>query len=221
MDSSPFASPQPVTVVRPARPFVPYTHAIGPKLRVLLLGVFGLFAFLGATGIYLAVLSLLNFMQSPRSYTTPFALWVFLAHIAMGVAGTVPFFAFGAIHWFTARQRPNRVAVRLGIIVFFAGLLVCLSGFALIQLEGLPQLPTGSLSRSVIYWLHIVLPAGAVWAYIAHRRGRAADQVASGKGVGTRRRDLYRRNGGDARPGPAEVVPRRSKGRARNTSNPP
>jgi tetratricopeptide (TPR) repeat protein len=155
---------------RPARPFVPYVPAIGPKLRVLLLAVFGVFAFLGATGIYLAAVTLFNYAQAPRSYTTPFALWVFLAHIAVGVLGTVPFVAFGAIHWFSAHKRPNRVAVRLGIVLFGAGLLVCLSGFALVQLEGLPQLPTGSVGRSVVYWLHLVLPAGAVWAYIAHRR---------------------------------------------------
>jgi tetratricopeptide (TPR) repeat protein len=175
MDPSPPApvpapAPEPVVVRRPARPFVPYVPAIGPKLRVVLLLVFGLFAFLGATGIYLAAVTLLNYTQSPVSYTTPFALWVFLAHIVIGVLGTLPFVAFGGIHWLTARKRQNRVAVRLGIILFFAGLLVCLTGFALIQLESLPQLPTGSISRSVVYWLHIVLPVGAVWAYIAHRR---------------------------------------------------
>ena len=41
--------------------------------------------------------------------------------------------------------------------------LVCVSGFALIQLEGLPQLQTGSVSRDVVYWLHIALPFAAVW----------------------------------------------------------
>lgn len=164
-------APEAVRIVpRPARPFVPYVPAIGPKLRVLLLIVFALFAVLGATGVYLGAVSLLNYAQSPVSYTTPFALWVFLSHIALGVLGTVPFVVFGAVHWATARKRPNRVAVRLGIILFGAGLLVCLSGFALVQLEGLPQLPTGSVGRAVVYWLHIVLPAGAVWAYIAHRR---------------------------------------------------
>ena len=131
------ASPEPVVVKRAAKPFVPYTPAIGPRLRVLLISVFVLFAFLGATGIYLAAVTLLNYAQSPRSYTTPFALWVFLSHIVVGVLGTVPFLVFGAIHWLTARKRPNRVAVRLGVVLFVAGLLVCLSGFALVQLEGL------------------------------------------------------------------------------------
>ncbi len=188
MDPSPAPPPsvEPVVVMRPARPFVPYAPAIGPKLRVLLLAVFGLFAFLGATGVYLAAVTLLNSVQSPRSYTTPFGLWAFLAHVALGVLGTVPFVAFGAVHWATARKRPNRVAVRLGIILFFAGILVCLSGFALVQLDGLPQLPTGSVGRAVVYWLHLVLPALAVWAYVAHRRAgpRIRWRLAKGWGLG-------------------------------------
>jgi tetratricopeptide (TPR) repeat protein len=171
MDTSPApVAPEPVVVKRAARAFVPYVPAIGPKLRVLLLIVFGGFAFLGATGVYLAAVTALNYARSPVSYTTPFALWVFLGHVVVGVIGTLPFVVFGIYHWLTARKRPNRFAVRLGIVLFFAGLLVCLSGFALIQMDGLPQLPTGTVGRSVVYWLHVVLPLGAVWAYIKHRQ---------------------------------------------------
>jgi tetratricopeptide (TPR) repeat protein len=170
LPQSPVPGAEPVVVRKTVARSAPYQPAIGPKLRVLLLAVFALFAFLGATGFYLGVVSLLNYAREPHSYTTPFALWVFLAHIVIGVLGTVPFLAFGGYHWATARKRPNRAAVRLGILVFFAGVLVCLTGFALVQLEGLPQLPTGSIGRSVVYWLHIVLPFGAAWAYIAHRR---------------------------------------------------
>lgn len=189
MDTSPVppsASPEPVVVKRAAKPFAPYAPAIGPKLRVLLFVVFALFAFLGATGVYLAAVTLLNYAQAPRSYTTPFALWVFLSHLVIGVLGTVPFVAFGAVHWWTARKRENRVAVRLGIVLFGAGFLVCLSGFALVQLEELPQLPTGSVGRLVVYWLHVVLPFGAVWAYIAHRKAgpRIKWRLAKGWGLG-------------------------------------
>jgi tetratricopeptide (TPR) repeat protein len=147
-----------------------YVPAIGPRLRVLLFVVFGLFAVLGATGVYLAAVTAFNYVRAPQSYTTPFALWVFLGHSAVGVLGTAPFLAFGLYHWLTARKRPNRVAVRLGILVFLAGLLVCLTGFALIQLEGLPQLPTGSYARSVAYWLHVALPVALVWLYVKHRQ---------------------------------------------------
>jgi len=141
---------------------------------VLLYFVFGLFAFLGATGIYLVAVSLLNHFRSPSNYTTPFGLWVFLAHIGIGVVGTVPFLAFGMFHWISARNRPNREAVRLGVLVFMSGLLVCATGFALVQLEGMPSLPTGSMPRSVVYWLHVVVPIAAIWLYVKHRQAGPA-----------------------------------------------
>ena len=160
----------PIVIRRPAAAPAPYVPAIGPYLRILLYAVFGGFAILGATGVYLSAVSLLNYLRAPQSYTTPFALWVFLGHIGVGVAGTVPYVAFGAYHWYTARHRKNRLAVRLGILLFFSGLLVAATGFALIQLEGLPQLPSGTVQRSVVYWLHIALPVAAVWLYIRHRK---------------------------------------------------
>lgn len=170
MDTSPQPAPAVGLVKRVARPAAPYVPAIGQKLRILLIAVFGLFAVLGATGVYLGAVSALNWYKAPLSYTTPFSLWMFLAHIAIGVIGTAPFFAFGFIHWFTARKRDNRVAVRLGVLLFLAGILICATGFALVQLESLPQLPTGSISRTITYWLHVVVPLGAVWLYVKHRQ---------------------------------------------------
>ncbi len=168
METSPT---QPTVVVRRATsPPQPYVPAVGPKLRVVLLAVFGVFAFLGATGVYLSAITLLNNARSPDNYTTPFGLWVFLAHVVIGVLGTLPFLLFGVAHWLTAHSRPNRVAVRLGVLLFLAGMSVCASGFALIQIEGLPRLSPGSISRAVAYWLHIALPFAAVWTYVAHRR---------------------------------------------------
>ena len=113
MDTAPVPSHTPVVVARPARPFVPYTPAISERLRVLLLVVFGLFAFLGATGVYLGAVSLLNYARSPQSYTTPFSLWIFLLHIVVGVVGTLPFLVFGFAHWLTARSRLVRRGKRL------------------------------------------------------------------------------------------------------------
>ena len=150
MDTSPAPAstptPEPVVVRRPARSFAPYVPAIGPKLRVLLLAVFGLFAFLGATGIYLAAVTLLNYTQSPISYTTPFAAAGCFSRTSRWACwATAAVRRIWRGHWLTAHKRQNRVAVRLGIVLFFAGSLVCLSGFALVQLDGLPQLPTGSI----------------------------------------------------------------------------
>jgi tetratricopeptide (TPR) repeat protein len=155
---------------RPKAAPAPYVPALGPWLRVLLWVVFTGFALLGATGVYLSAVSLVNFVMSPQDYTTEFYHWVFLAHIGIGVIGTLPFLAFGGYHWWTARHRKNRLAVKLGIAVFLCGVLVAATGFALFQLDGLPQLPTGTLQRSLVYWLHIALPVSAVWLYIKHRK---------------------------------------------------
>jgi tetratricopeptide (TPR) repeat protein len=165
----PAPNPSPV-VVRKTTKAAPYVPAIGPKLKIVLVMVFGIVAVLGATGFYLSMVSLLDYLRRPITHTTPFSLWVFLAHSIVGVVGALPFLAFGAYHWITAHKRPNKTATRLGIMLFFAGILVCLSGFALIQLEGLPQLPTGSLTRVIIYWLHIAVPVASTWLYVRHRQ---------------------------------------------------
>ena len=150
-------------------PFV-YVPAIGPKLKVLLALIFASVAVLGATGAYLSAITLLNWLRAPQTYTSPFTLWMFIGHVGLGVAAVLPFVVFGGYHWLTARGRRNRAAVRLGLLLFSAGILVCLSGLALIQLEGMPQLPTGTVTRTVVYALHIVLPLAAVWLYVLHRR---------------------------------------------------
>ena len=159
--------PRPESVA-PA-PFV-YVPAIGPKLKVVLAAIFAFVAVLGATGAYLSAVTFLNWYKSPQTYTSPFTLWMFIGHVGIGVAAILPFLFFGAYHFITARTRPNKIAVRLGLIMFATGILVCASGLALIQLEGLPQLPTGTMTRMVVYVLHIVLPVGAVWLYVLHRR---------------------------------------------------
>src|SRR5262249_49963788 len=60
--------------------------------------------------------------------------------------------------------------VRLGISLFITSLVVGASGFALVQLDGLPQFPTHSIGRWVVYWLHVVAPILAVVVYVMHRR---------------------------------------------------
>jgi hypothetical protein len=156
-------------VVAAARP-VPYEPAIRPWLRPLLWLTFAGFALLGATGAYLAGVSFMNWLRPGALYTTPFTFWMFLAHGGIGLLGVLPFLVFGFAHAATARRRPNRKAVRLGLLVFGLGLATLATGLALFQFEGLPQLPTGTLSRSAVYWLHLALPVLAVAAYIGHRK---------------------------------------------------
>lgn len=153
----------------PRRPRSVYIPAVGPRLKILLMLIFASVAFLGATGVYLSAITFLNWWKQPTTYTNAFTLWMFLLHSVGGVAAMVPFFVFGLVHLWTARRRPNREAVRRGIWLFVVGSIVCLSGLVLIQLEGFPQLQTGSWERNTAYILHIALPLVAVVLYVAHR----------------------------------------------------
>ena len=149
-----------------------YEPAIGPRLKVLLFVIFGTVAILGATGAYLSAIRFLNWMNQARGrdYTNYFTLGMFMTHEVVGVLIVVPFLFFGITHLATARKRPNRLAVRLGIVLFITGILVLMTGMALIQLPRLPQLPTEAWGRAIVLWLHIVTPILAVWIYVLHRR---------------------------------------------------
>lgn len=147
----------------------PYVPALGPRLRLLLWLIFAAVALLGATGIYLAAIRVLEWSYD-HLFQTQFSLWMFLVHLLVGVGLLLPFLLFGLTHLLTARKRPNRIAVRLGMLVFLTGLVVGLSGLALIQLEGLPQLPTGTPTRWLVYGLHVAAPVLAVVLYVLHRR---------------------------------------------------
>src|SRR5262245_42631115 len=96
----------------------PYVPALGPKMKVLLFVIFGFVALLGASGVYLAAISFLDWYRAPQAFTTPFTFWMFLAHTGIGLAFLLPFLFFGGYHLATACKRDNRIAVRLGLLVF-------------------------------------------------------------------------------------------------------
>jgi tetratricopeptide (TPR) repeat protein len=148
----------------------PYVPAIRPWLRPLLWATFAGFAVLAATGLYMFGVTVMNWLQPETTYQTPFNFLMIIAHGAIGLLGTLPFILFGGLHYFTSRHRENKKAVRLGLLVFGLGILTILTGVALFQFDTLPKLPTGSTSRLVVYWLHILIPVVCVAAYIGHRR---------------------------------------------------
>ncbi len=160
-----------VVVRRPATGTAkPYVPALGPWLRAFLLVVFTSFALLGATGAYLFSISMLNLLRPEQLFTTPFTFVMLIVHIGLGAAATLPFVIFGTWHLLTAWRRENRAAVRRGVVLFVLSLLVIGTGLALVQIDQLPQLPTGSVSRQVVYWLHVLVPLACVALYVAHRR---------------------------------------------------
>ncbi|GEM_PF-100831 len=160
----------PIPPLPPLRPRFVYVPALGPGLRSVLFIIFACVAFLGATGFYL--LAIRGF-ESYRGNVlqTEFSIWMTLLHIVIGLVLILPFLIFGLTHLLTAWHRPNRVAVRLGITVLLLGLIAGGTGILLIRgMEGLPQLPTETLSYTTVFWLHVVTPILAVFIYVLHRK---------------------------------------------------
>jgi tetratricopeptide (TPR) repeat protein len=149
-----------------------YRPAIGPRLKILLALIFASVAVLGATGAYLVAIRGLNWWRAPADYSNAFTIWMFFVHVAVGLVIALPFLAFGLTHYYTARHRKNRPAVRLGIALFITGIIVVFTGLALSQdlIPGMPKLPTDSLLRSVTFWLHVLVPVASVVLYVMHRR---------------------------------------------------
>jgi hypothetical protein len=176
-------NPPPAAAGAPPAPAAPklrdrkgraYVPAIGPRLKALLFVIFALVAVLGATGVYLLAIRILEAVRAPQTYTNAFTIAVFMVHVVLGILLVFPFLYFGTVHLVTARTRKNRLAVRLGVVLFSVSIVVGLSGLALIQLSGLPQLPTGTWGRNVAYYLHVLMPVAAVLVYVLHRRAGPA-----------------------------------------------
>ncbi len=147
-----------------------YVPAVGPKLKRLLAVVFALFALLCVNSVYLVSITLLGWW-SQQSYENIFYQWMFLLHLALGLAIVLPVVIFGLIHMRNSLNRPNRRAIAAGMALFGAALLTLVSGLLLTRVEIGPWTLDlkDSLGRDTIYWLHIVAPIAAIWLFILHR----------------------------------------------------
>ena len=127
--------------------------AIGPKLRIVFNIVLTLLAVIGANSAYLAGVT---FMQwwTKRTYEDQFYAWMFLVHIVVGVLIVLPFIVFGLIHMRNTKDRKIRRTVMIGYALFAVCILVLVSGFLLMRIEGLIDLKS-PVARNVIYWAHV------------------------------------------------------------------
>ncbi|MBC8001712.1 MAG: hypothetical protein H7X97_03905, partial [Opitutaceae bacterium] len=149
-----------------AAPRKKYVRAVGPRLRILLYVVFGLFAVLGANSAYLSSITFLEW-SSKLTYQNYFYQYMFLAHLVLGLLIVLPVVIFGIIHIKNAHDRTNRRAVRVGYSLFIVSLVLLFTGVALMRFEGF-ELKNPS-ARSWAYWAHVITPLVAVWLYILHR----------------------------------------------------
>jgi len=155
---------------QPSAARVKYVRAVGPRLRILLYVIFGLVAVLGANSVYLASITFLSWVKrgSGQTFENYFYMYMFLAHLALGLLLVLPVIIFGIFHIKNAHNRPNRRAVRVGYLLFSVSLILLFSGIALVRIQGVFDLKNPN-ARSLAYWAHVITPLLAVWLYILHR----------------------------------------------------
>ena len=146
-----------------------YVRAVGPRLRMLLYFIFGLFALLGANSAYLAAITFLESTKagSDTTYQNWFYMVMFGGHLALGLLMVLPVIVFGAIHIRNAHHRPNRRAVKVGYALFAISLLLLFTGIALMRFDFFSIRDPGA--RRGLYWAHVLSPLVAIWLYVLHR----------------------------------------------------
>lgn len=135
-------------------------------LRRLLGVVLFLFGLLCLNSAYLASVTLTETLRGEvlQNY---FYLAMFLAHLGLGLALSVPALAFGAMHLRRAWGRPNRYAVRAGLGLYATGILLVASGVVLIRF-GFFEVNDPRI-RAWAYWIHVIAPLAVIWLFVLHR----------------------------------------------------
>ncbi len=144
----------------------PYVPAITPGLRKVFFVVLALLALLGANSGYLLSVTVLEAVTG-HVYQNYFYYLMLLGHVLLGFAFIVPFVVFGVQHMRNSWQRKNRRAVRVGYALFATSIAVLITGILLSRVVGIDL--KHPVARTVVYWLHVLLPLGAGWLYWLHR----------------------------------------------------
>jgi len=151
-----------------------YVRAVGPRLRLLLLFIFGLVAVLAANSVYLSAITFLEWLKSnpDTTYQNWFYMVMFGTHLALGLLLVLPVILFGAVHIKNAHGRANRRAVKVGYTLFAISLIVLITGVLLTRIDIFQFKDVGLKNpkmRSLAYWAHVITPILAIWLYVLHR----------------------------------------------------
>lgn len=141
--------------------------AVGPRLKIVLRIVFFLFALLMINSVYLSSITFVEWFTD-KSLQDQTYLFMFLAHLVLGLVIIVPFIVYGFIHIGNTKNRRNKRAIKAGYALFVLSILLLITG--LLLMRGIPifELKNSQL-RSITYWLHVILPIFAIWLFIMHR----------------------------------------------------
>jgi tetratricopeptide (TPR) repeat protein len=152
-----------------APPKQKYVRAVGPRLRLLLNFIFGLFAVLGANSVYLASVTFLEWLKGDPNTTFQnyFYMVMFGSHLVLGLLLILPVVIFGLIHLKNSRNRPNKRAVRVGYLLFATSLVLLFTGLALMRIDFFSI--KNPNFRAPLYWAHVITPIAAIWLYVLHR----------------------------------------------------
>ena len=151
-------------------------------MRKLLLAVFALFALLVVNSAYLGAVTFRQW-YSGLSLEDRVYQAMFFGHLVLGIAIIAPALIYGAMHLRRAIHRPNRLAVRLGLVLFACVIVLLATGIALTR--GLPAIELRDPAlRSIAYWAHVATPVLAAWLFVLHRLAGRAIRWAVGAAIG-------------------------------------
>ena len=155
---------------------------VTPGMRKLLLGVLVLFALLVVNSAYLGTITWRQWLTG-ESLEDAVYLSMFFGHLLLGLAITVPVLVYGVMHLGRAIGRPNRLAVRLGLVLLGCVVLLLATGFGLTR--GIPGVELRDpVLRSVAYWAHVSTPVLIVWLFVLHRLAGRRIRWSAGFAIG-------------------------------------
>ena len=143
------------------------TPVVGPGMRKLLLGVLVLFALLVVNSAYLGAITYRQWLTG-ESLEDAVYLAMFLGHLVLGIAIIAPVLVYGVMHLRRAIGRPNRLAVRLGLVLFACVIVLLATGIGLTRGVPVVELRDPAV-RSIAYWAHVATPFLVVWLFVLHR----------------------------------------------------
>ncbi len=144
-----------------------YSRAVGPKLYPLLILVMIITAVLLVNSLYLSGVTFYQWLTD-TNIQDGFYLWMFLLHLIIGLILVAPFVVYAVIHAINTRGYQNNTAKRAGYLLLFSALIVLITGLLLTRyntdIEAL-----NSQYRSLLYWLHVLIPILGIWLFVLHR----------------------------------------------------
>ena len=145
----------------------PYVRVVGPRLAKLLSLVFALFALTSINSIYLTSVTFMQWATGAL-YENYFYHLMAFGHVVLGAILTLPVLVFGVIHMRNAHDRPNRRAVRMGYALFAMSIVLLITGFLLVRMQGFAPVKAAA-TRTIVYWIHVIAPLLCAWLFILHR----------------------------------------------------